>query len=106
MIAIEECGCASPSVWDLYFAAITAEWAVNIAACSGSAAEQRAARAQRDRAHAIWCDAVEALTAAAARITTLAPAADQPTRRVVVVPAQAGTQKQTTEIPGFPLSRE
>jgi hypothetical protein len=77
MTAIEECACASQSVWDLYYAAITAEWAVNIAARSGSAAEHRAACVRRDRADAIWRAAVEALTAApAAQITILAPAAD------------------------------
>jgi hypothetical protein len=99
MTAIEECACASQSVWDLYCAAITAEWAVNIAARSGSAAEQRAARARRDRAHASWCAAVEALTAApAAQITTLAPEADQPeARRVLVARAKAGVQ-------GLPLA--
>jgi hypothetical protein len=79
MTAIEECACASQWVWDLYCAVITAEWAVNIAARSGSAAEHRAACAQRDRADAIWRAAVEALTTApAAQITTLAPAADHP----------------------------
>jgi hypothetical protein len=79
MTAIEECACASQPLWDLYCAAITAEWAVNIAARSSSPAEHRAACAQRDRADAIWRAAVETLTAApSAQITTLAPAADQP----------------------------
>ena len=71
MSAIEKCACASQSLWDLYCAAITAEWAVNIAARSGSAAEQRAARARRDHAHVIWRAGVEALTAAAAESPSL-----------------------------------
>ena len=61
---IEECEYASQSVWELYCATITAEWALNLAVRFGSEAERRAACARHDTAHAAWRAAFEALAAA------------------------------------------
>jgi hypothetical protein len=58
------CGCASAAIWDLYCAAITAEWAVNLAARSTPAAEYQTARVRRDKAVAAWRTAVDALAGA------------------------------------------